>query len=112
MRVCVPCVGLVSEETRKRHWTPWELELQGVVNHHVSAGNQTQVLSKSSQSSQQLSHPLPTALGFVSQSLTVHPPWVGAHCLHQADPELQAILLPQCLGSQTFITMTLTYYVT
>jgi hypothetical protein len=46
--VCAPCVYSVHGD-QKRSLDAQELELQTIVNHHVSAGNETQVLWKSSQ---------------------------------------------------------------
>lgn len=47
MYICVSCVCLVSEDQRRAS-DPLDLELHVVVSHYVGAGNQTQVLCKSS----------------------------------------------------------------
>jgi hypothetical protein len=60
MYVCVSCVWLVPMAVRRGHRNPLELELEMIVSHHVGAGNQIQVLWKSSQCAYLLSHlPMP-----------------------------------------------------
>lgn len=47
MYVCISCVFMVSAESRRGHWIPWNL-LQMVVSCRVGAGNQIWVLWQSS----------------------------------------------------------------
>lgn len=56
MYICVPLTCLASEEFRRGRWTPLELELQVIVNHHVHTGKWTQVCCKNSQCSYPLSY--------------------------------------------------------
>jgi hypothetical protein len=41
-----PCVCLVPMEFERGHWIPPKLELWVALNHHIGAGNRTQVLCK------------------------------------------------------------------
>lgn len=47
MYVCISCVFMVSAESRRGHWIPWNL-LQMVVSCYVGAGNQIWFLWQSS----------------------------------------------------------------
>ena len=50
--VHIPCTFLVPKEVRRGHWLdPLKPELQVIGSHLVGAGNQTQVLCKSSKRS-------------------------------------------------------------
>ena len=56
MSVCLCTMHMQDPWKTGESCTPLELELETVMSHYVDAGNQTQVLCKSSQCSYPLSH--------------------------------------------------------